>query len=66
MTNRSGQRAARGRPAGGGETRRNRVVTLVTDSELQNLHLCADKEHKSISGFVHEILREFLAGKLQP
>ena len=40
--------------------RRNRVVTLVTDSELESLQAAADIEDRSLSAFVHQILSQFL------
>ena len=43
--------------------RRNRVVTLVTDSELELLQAAADVEGQSISAFVRQILSQFLKRK---
>jgi len=59
-------RAARqtGRPSlPVGVVRRNRVVTMVTDSEFQRLQDCADENNTTVSSFVHDILRQFLANK---
>jgi len=36
---------------------------MVSDSEFQRLQRCADEGDTTISGFVHHILRLFLAGK---
>jgi len=43
--------------------RRNRVVTMVTDREFQELQDGADEGSTTVSSFVHEILRQFLAKK---
>lgn len=43
--------------------RRNRVVTMVTDSEFQQLQSRAEEGNKSVSSFVHSILRQLLADK---
>ena len=46
-----------GRPRCPAETaRRNRVVTMVTDAELEKLKTVADTERQSVSALVHEIL----------
>jgi hypothetical protein len=51
----------RGRPARDPQSiRRNRVVTLLTDAELEKLTRVADREEKSVSAFVHEVLSQFL------
>lgn len=44
-----------------GVARRKRVVTMVTDSEFQRLQDWADEGNRSVSRFVHDILRQFLA-----
>ena len=50
-----------GRPRTGAETaRRNRVVTLVTDSEFEELRATADSTGQSVSALVHQIVSRFL------
>ena len=50
-----------GRPPGTPESvRRNRVVTLMTDAESEKLTKIADKEGKSVSALVHEVLLRFI------
>jgi hypothetical protein len=36
---------------------------MVTDSEFQRLQDCADEGNTTVSSFVHDILRQFLANK---
>ncbi len=43
--------------------RRNRVVTMVTDGEMQLLQNCADTSETTISSLVHDILKQFLSKK---
>lgn len=51
-----------GRPPGSVERlRRNRVVTMVTDSELNQLNVLAKTENKSLSSIVYEILSRLLS-----
>ena len=51
----------RGRPPSTPEkTRRNRVVTLMTDAEFENLTKVADQDEKSVSAMVHEIVSRYL------
>ncbi|WP_146397066.1 hypothetical protein [Planctomycetes bacterium CA13] len=51
----------RGRPARDPKLiRRNRVVTLLTDAELEKLTGVADREEKSVSALVHEVVSKFL------
>lgn len=45
--------------------RRNRVVTMVTDSELKKLHELAQSENESLSATVHEVLIRFLEAQDQ-
>ncbi len=53
-----------GRPSGSAESlRRNRVVTLVTDSDLKRLSAIAEAENESLSATVHKILARFLNAK---
>lgn len=53
-----------GRPPQPAETtRRNRVVTLVTDAELKQLSLLAEDESHSLSSVVHRILASHLQGR---
>lgn len=53
-----------GRPPGSAESlRRNRVVTMVTDSELKRLSDIAEAENESLSATVHELLARFLDAK---
>ena len=50
-----------GRPSGAIEIlRRNRVVTMVTDSELEQLTVLAESENESLSATVHRILSRHL------
>jgi hypothetical protein len=57
------KRKRMGRPLAAQETaRRNRVVTMVTDSELEKLSMLADQEDKSLSAVVHQILSKRLKG----
>lgn len=50
-----------GRPPGSAESlRRNRVVTMVTDSELKRLSDIAEAENESLSATVHKLLARFL------
>ena len=56
------QRRRMGRPARPAETaRRNRVVTLVTDAELEKLTSIAEAEDRSLSSMVHQILNNHLS-----
>ena len=58
------QRRRMGRPAQPAETaRRNRVVTLVTDAELEKLTSIAEAENRSLSSVVHQILKNHLPQK---
>ena len=51
-----------GRPPGPPETvRRNRVVTLLTDTEFKELTQIADEEEESVSALVHQIISRYLA-----
>ena len=43
--------------------RRNRVVTMVTDEELQRLMDCAEAGSTSVSSLVHDIVKQFLSKK---
>lgn len=53
-----------GRPPGSAESlRRNRVVTMVTDSELKRLSAIAEAENESLSATVHKLLVRFLDAK---
>jgi hypothetical protein len=53
-----------GRPPGSTESlRRNRVVTLVTDSELKRLIAIAEGENKSLSATVHKLLARSIDAK---
>jgi hypothetical protein len=53
-----------GRPRSPTETaRRNRVVTMVTDSELQELKAIADENKSSMSSVVYKVLARFLSRK---
>ena len=53
-----------GRPPGPTERiRRNRVVTLVTDAELRQLAEIADRQNRSLSSVVHEILINHMDGQ---
>ena len=55
------QRRRMGRPAKPEEdARRNRVVTLVTDAELEKLKTIAEAENRSLSAVVHQILKNHL------
>ena len=57
------KRKRMGRPLTAQETvRRNRVVTMVTDSELEKLTMLADQKSKSLSAVVHQILSRRLKG----
>ena len=57
----SQRRRKLGRPPGDPESiRRNRVVTLTTDIEFEQLTKIAEKEGKSVSALTHEILLRFL------
>ena len=50
-----------GRPRRPAEVaRRNRVVTLVTDAELEKLEILAERKGKSLSALVHQIVTQFL------
>jgi hypothetical protein len=50
-----------GRPRRPTETlRRNRVVTMVTDVELEQLAELADKQNMPLSSIVHQILTRYL------
>ena len=56
------QRRRMGRPARPAESaRRNRVVTLVTDTELKKLKSIAEAENRSLSAVVHQILKNHLS-----
>ena len=63
-TTQGGEKRKRmGRPLTAQETvRRNRVVTMVTDSELEKLTMLADQKSKSLSAVVHQILSRRLKG----
>lgn len=53
-----------GRPRCPIETaRRNRVVTMVTDAELQKLTEIAGEDNRSVSAVVHSVLTRFLNRK---
>lgn len=53
-----------GRPPGSAESlRRNRVVTMVTDSELKRLTAIAEAEDESLSAAVHKLLARSLDAK---
>lgn len=43
--------------------RRNRVVTMVTDEELQWLTDCSEAGSTSVSSLVHDIVKQFLTKK---
>ena len=61
MTEDREKRGVMGRPHQAPETlRRNRVVTMVTDSELEKLSAVAATENKSLSGVVRDILSKSL------
>lgn len=62
MTEETANKARRmGRPRTGPKTaRRNRVVTLVTDSEFKELRATADATGQSVSALVHQIVSRFL------
>ena len=54
-------RTKRGRPRHLQErTRSNRVVTFVTDREMESLEQIADKEDRSLSAVVYRILTQHL------
>jgi hypothetical protein len=55
------RRRRMGRPATLEVARRNRVVTLVTDAEFEELTSIAEAENHSVSLMVHEILKNHLA-----
>jgi hypothetical protein len=40
--------------------RRNRVVTLVTDSQFEQLKTVAADTERSVSAVVHQVISEFL------
>lgn len=62
-TSATGKRSL-GRPRSPVETaRRNRVVTMVTDAELQKLTEIAGKDKSSVSAVVHSVLTRFLKRK---
>jgi len=46
-----------------GVAHRNRVVTMVTDAELEKLATVANREGKSLSALVHQIVSQFLTGR---
>ena len=51
-----------GRPPGPPETvRRNRVVTLLTDTEFEELTHIAYDQGESVSALVHQIISRYLA-----
>ena len=53
-----------GRPKTAAATaRRNRVVTLVTDDEIEALRATADSTGQSVSALVHQIVSRFLKRK---
>lgn len=53
-----------GRPPGSAESlRRNRVVSMVTDSELKRLRAIAEANNESLSATVHKLLARFLDAK---
>ena len=55
------KRAKRGRPSEAQEKARSkRVVTFVTERELECLEQIADKEDRSLSAVVHRILAQHL------
>lgn len=41
--------------------RNNRVVTFVTDEQLNKINAIASNQHKSLSATCHEILADYLA-----
>ncbi len=47
------------------DARSNRIVTFVTDSELENLNQIADEEDRSLSSVVHQIVRTHLAAHIR-
>ena len=47
-------------PSSPNMVRRNRVVTMVTDAELEQLKSLVKAEGKSLSLVVHEVLRRYL------
>jgi hypothetical protein len=50
-----------GRPPGAPESlRHKRVVTLMTNAEFEKLTKIADKEEKSVSALVHQIISRYL------
>ena len=55
------ERPRRGRPTGASdEARSNRVVTFVTDWELEGLEQIAQEEERSLSAVVHRIIAQYL------
>lgn len=56
----------RGRPRQPPQSARsNRIVTFVTDSELENLHQIAHEEDRSLSSVVHQIVSTHLASHIR-
>lgn len=57
----TGRKTRMGRPPVAPETARsNRVVTFVTNSEMESLERIASEEDKSLSAAVHQILARSL------
>jgi hypothetical protein len=57
------RRSRRGRPPGPPETvRSHRVVSYLTSAEFRALSLVADREGKSLSAVIHEILMSAVDG----
>ena len=60
-TGRGGPRPGSGRPRGpSGEVRRNRVVLMLTDSELAKLHRLAEERELPIGTAAYEIVERTL------
>jgi len=59
--NKAQQRQRMGRPRTPTDVaRRNRVVTLITDSEHKKLKTVADDKGQSVSALVHQVISQFL------
>jgi hypothetical protein len=62
VTNNNQGRPQRGRPPAPRETvRRNRVVTFLTDGQLENLKRLADRSETTLSQACHQLIKKELA-----